>query len=78
MSTKVPSGLGCAEKKVSHPYLGPLDVGRRAKGLTLNEHLIEGVKILVVDLSPGVVKINHPVSGFPWHLAVLSGIYRLR
>jgi hypothetical protein len=62
-------GLGCAEKEVGHPYLSPLNVRRRAKGLTLKEHLIEGVKVLVIDLFIVLVEVDHPVSSLPGHFA---------
>lgn len=63
-------GLGCAEEEVGHPYLSPLDVRGRSKRLALQEHVVKGVEVLVIDLFVSLVEVDHPVSSLPGHFAL--------
>ena len=62
-------GLGCAEEEVGHPYLSALDVRRRIKRLALEEHVVERVEVLVIDLFIVLVEVDHPVSSLPRHFS---------
>jgi hypothetical protein len=55
---------------MSHPYLSPRNVGRGTKRLTPLEHFVEGMEVLVVDLSANLVKVDHPISRLPGHFAI--------
>jgi hypothetical protein len=61
-------GLWCAEEQMGHPYLSPLDVGRRTERLALQQHFVERVEVLVIDFIVVVVEVDHPVSGLSSHL----------